>query len=203
MLKLIENNENAVVVLHEIYGINEHIKDVCAEYHDRGFDVYCPHLFEHGLPFKYEQQDQAYKNFVNTCGFDTTKINLLLGEIRGGYKKIIMIGFSVGATIAWLSAESNLCDGIVCYYGSRIRDYTDIMPQCPVLVIMAQFEKSFDSYVLQKKLAERTTVTSHVLNSHHGFSDPYSETYSCRNTEVARDLVYDFIGAIVGKPSEV
>ncbi|EEI6593044.1 dienelactone hydrolase family protein [Salmonella enterica] len=87
MLKLIENNENAVVVLHEIYGINEHIKDVCAEYHDRGFDVYCPHLFEHGLPFKYEQQDQAYKNFVNTCGFDTTKINLLLGEIRGGTKK--------------------------------------------------------------------------------------------------------------------
>ncbi|EIA0033181.1 dienelactone hydrolase family protein [Salmonella enterica] len=148
MLKLIENNENAVVVLHEIYGINEHIKDVCAEYHDRGFDVYCPHLFEHGLPFKYGQQDQAYKNFVNTCGFDTTKINLLLSEIRGGYKKIIMIGFSVGATIAWLSAESNLCDGIVCYYGSRIRDYTDIMPQCPVLVIMAQFEKSFDPYVL-------------------------------------------------------
>lgn len=151
MLKLIKNNENAVVVLHEIYGINEHIKDVCAEYHDRGFDVYCPPLFEHGIPFKYEQQDQAYKNFANTCGFDATKINLLLGEIRGEYKKIIMIGFSVGATIAWLSAESNLCDGIVCYYGSRIRDYTDIMPQCPVLVIMAQFEKSFDPSVLQKK----------------------------------------------------
>lgn len=108
MLKLIKNNENAVVVLHEIYGINEHIKGVCAEYHDRGFDVYCPPLFEYGTPFKYEQQDQAYKNFVNTCGFDATKINLLLGEIRGRYKKIIMIGFSVGATIAWLSAESNL-----------------------------------------------------------------------------------------------
>ncbi|ENX4705068.1 TPA: dienelactone hydrolase family protein [Salmonella enterica subsp. enterica serovar Kentucky] len=150
MLKLIKNNENAVVVLHEIYGINEHIKGVCAEYHDRGFDVYCLPLFEYGTPFKYEQQDQAYKNFVSTCGFDATKINLLLGEIRGRYKKIIMIGFSVGATIAWLSAESNLCDGIVCYYGSRIRDYTDIMPQCPVLVIIAQFEKSFDPSVLQK-----------------------------------------------------
>lgn len=29
MLRLIKNNENAVVVLHEIFGINEHIKDVC------------------------------------------------------------------------------------------------------------------------------------------------------------------------------
>ncbi len=42
MLKLIKNYENAIVVLHEIYGINEHIKDVCAEYHERGFDIYCP-----------------------------------------------------------------------------------------------------------------------------------------------------------------
>lgn len=33
MLKLIKNYENAVVVLHEIYGINEHIKEVCVEYH--------------------------------------------------------------------------------------------------------------------------------------------------------------------------
>ncbi|ECC1693598.1 hypothetical protein DLR11_19310 [Salmonella enterica subsp. salamae] len=203
MLKLIKNYENAIVVLHEIYGINEHIKDVCAEYHERGFDIYCPPLFEHGIPFKYGQQDQAYKNFVNICGFNSTKINLLLSEIRGGYKKIIIIGFSVGATIAWLSAESNLCDGIVCYYGSRIRDYTDIMPSCPVLVIMAEFERSFDPSVLQKKLAGKTTVTYHVLNSYHGFSNPYSETYSCRNTEIARDLAYDFIGAIVNKPSEV
>ncbi|EKR1469495.1 dienelactone hydrolase family protein [Salmonella enterica subsp. enterica serovar Muenchen] len=203
MLKLIRNYENAVVVLHEIYGINEHIKEVCAEYHERGFDIYCPSLFEHCIPYKYEQQEQAYKNFVNVCGFNETKVNLLLSDIRGRYKKIIMIGFSVGATIAWLSGESNLCDGIVCYYGSRIRDYTDIMPSCPVLVILTQFEKSLDPSNLQKKLAGKTTVTCHVLNSHHGFCDPYSETYNYRNSEIARDLTNGFVDKIVSKQNDM
>ncbi|MFP2265926.1 dienelactone hydrolase family protein [Citrobacter braakii] len=64
MLRLIKNNENAVVVLHEIFGINEHIKDVCAEYDDRGSDVYYPPLFKHGIPFKYEQRIKLTKKLL-------------------------------------------------------------------------------------------------------------------------------------------
>ena len=45
-------------------------------------------------------------------------------------------------------------------------NYNDIMPQYPFLLIMVQFEKSFDPSVLQKN--NRTNVTCHVLNSYHG-----------------------------------
>lgn len=65
-------------------------------------------LFEHGIPYKYGQQDVAYKNFVKILSFNSTQINLLLSEIRRKYKK----NNSKDPTIAWFSAERNLCDGI-------------------------------------------------------------------------------------------
>ncbi|RDA61926.1 hypothetical protein DVH07_18460 [Hafnia paralvei] len=197
MLQFIKNFENSIIVLHEIYGINDHIQKVCAEYHEKGFDVFCPPLFFHDVPFKYSQQKEAYGHFVNHCLFNTSGIVSLLRDIRADYKKIILVGFSVGATMAWLSAESNLCDGIVCYYGSRIRDYLNISPNCPSLVILARFEKSFNPLALQKALINNTFVSCHILNSYHGFSDPYGSTFNHRDTCIARNIVYNFIDTIV------
>jgi len=197
MLKFIKKQKNAIVVLHEIYGVNDHIKKVCNEYPNKGFDVYCPSLLENKAPFLYSQQDEAYRYFINHSGFNPSGVVSLLSTIRPCYRKIIVIGFSVGATIAWLSAESKLCDGVVCYYGSRIRDYADIIPPCPCLVIFAEFEQSFDPVLVQRQLSDKASVTCHILNSHHGFSDPYGENFDCRNAEIARDLVADFISRIV------
>ncbi|EJL0886217.1 dienelactone hydrolase family protein, partial [Salmonella enterica] len=42
MLMLKADNDNAIIVLHEIYGINDHIKRMCDIYHESGFDIFCP-----------------------------------------------------------------------------------------------------------------------------------------------------------------
>lgn len=63
---------------------------------------------------------------------------------RTQYETLIVVGYSVGATLAWLSAASGLCDGVVCYYGSRIRQYLHLAPLCPTLVIVARYEPAFD-----------------------------------------------------------
>jgi len=40
--KLIPGKESAIIVLHEIYGINPHIKWVCEHYLAAGYDGICP-----------------------------------------------------------------------------------------------------------------------------------------------------------------
>ena len=69
--------------------------------------------------------------FSDNVGFDTAAIVSLLAELRAKYGTLILIGYSVGATLAWLAARSGLCDGAVCHYGSRIRQYCDAAPPCP------------------------------------------------------------------------
>lgn len=44
MIKKISNNKSAVIILHEIYGANNFIEDICSEYHMQGFDVFCPDM---------------------------------------------------------------------------------------------------------------------------------------------------------------
>jgi len=52
-------NEAAIIILHEIYGINRFIEEVCIQYHNDGFDVFCPQLLGKEN-FTYEESSSAY-----------------------------------------------------------------------------------------------------------------------------------------------
>ena len=82
--------DKAIVLLHEIYGINAHIQRSAATWRSRGFDAYTPALFPHSAPFAYEQQEQAWRHFSDNVGFDTAAIVSLLAELRGKYGTLIL-----------------------------------------------------------------------------------------------------------------
>ncbi|MEL7568217.1 MAG: dienelactone hydrolase family protein [Dehalobacterium sp.] len=44
--------ESAVIVLHEIYGINPHIRYVCQQYEAVGYDIICPNFIKSGFLLK-------------------------------------------------------------------------------------------------------------------------------------------------------
>ena len=70
MLTYLNESKTAVVVLHEIYGINQHIKDICLELSKNDFDVFAPNMLPTGKVFDYNQEDLAYNNFSQYIGFD-------------------------------------------------------------------------------------------------------------------------------------
>lgn len=59
----------AILLLHEIYGINEFIHSVRKKLEQRGFDVLCPNMTAI-QPFAYEERQKAYKYFMAHVGFD-------------------------------------------------------------------------------------------------------------------------------------
>lgn len=61
-----------------------------------------------------------------------------LRQLKQTYRQVFIMGFSVGATIAWRCSETPWCDGIIGCYGSRIRDYLELQPACPVLLLFAE-----------------------------------------------------------------
>jgi len=62
--------KKAVVLLHEIYGVNNHIQQYKSEFIALGYDVYCPNLLQLEQSFPYEQEQQAYAHFMNDIGFE-------------------------------------------------------------------------------------------------------------------------------------
>ncbi|KZE71141.1 hypothetical protein AV545_19180 [Paenibacillus jamilae] len=178
MISIDKKSGTLIVVLHEIYGINQHIQNFCSLLSDEGYDVICPNLIGKEAPFDYSQEEAAYAHFMGNVGFEraTYHIEGLLLSIRARYKKVLIVGFSIGATIAWLCSQEKYVDGIVGYYGSRIRNYLEITPHCPTLLFFPHEERSFNVDELISTLDNRN-IRVHKFNGQHGFSDPYSPRY--------------------------
>jgi len=185
VFKINKKSDKLIIVVHEIYGINQHMVDLCKVFSEQNFDIICPNLLEQDIPFDYPQEEKAYRNFMDNVGFTNAlhKVKKLLLTIQDEYSRIFIIGFSVGATIAWLCSEEDCVDGIVGYYGSRIRDYVNIYPKCPVLLFFPKVEKSFNVDELISTL-DKPNINVHICRGEHGFSDPYTSKY---NEELAQD----------------
>ena len=178
MVAYVGGNRTAIIVLHEIYGINNFMMDICQQYHAEGYDVYCPDLFHAEKAFPYAKAEEAYHTFMDTVGFDAYReINKLASGLKAAYSKVMIIGLSVGATIAWRCSEQILYDGIICCYGSRIRDYLTVTPRCPVLLVFAKYD-SFDVAVNRIPLESKFNTAIEIVEASHGFVDPYSQSYS-------------------------
>ncbi|KKD53177.1 dienelactone hydrolase family protein [Paenibacillus sp. ICGEB2008] len=184
MISIDKKSDTLIVVLHEIYGINQHIQNFCSLLSDEGYDVICPNLIGKETPFDYSQEEAAYAHFIKNIGFERASYHTesLLLSIQARYKKVFIVGFSIGATIAWLCSKKKIVDGIVGYYGSRIRNYLEITPHCPTLLFFPQEEISFNVDELISAL-DNHNIRVHKFSGQHGFSDPYSPRYHVHSAQ--------------------
>ena len=193
MLEYKNNNEIAIIVLHEIYGINKFIEEVCQDYHAAGFDVFCPAMLKRES-FSYKDSLDAYNYFISEVGFAIyKKIEEQIEHLKKSYKKVFVLGFSIGATIAWRCSENSVADGIVCCYGSRIRDYLLVQPICPTLLLFAKYD-SFNVSKVISQLEEKKNVETFELEAHHGFLDNYNGSYDKQQAQVANALIKGALG---------
>ncbi|BCJ98553.1 dienelactone hydrolase family protein [Anaerocolumna chitinilytica] len=196
MIRKASNKKNAVIILHEIYGINSFIEGICNDYKLQGFDVFCPDMI-HRERFLYSEAAQAYQYFLNNKGFEYYKgIEELVSELKLTYDKVFIIGFSVGATIAWRCCEQTNCDGIICCYGSRIREYMSLQPSNPVLLLFAKHD-SFEVEIVAEQLGGKPNVDLHILQASHGFMDCYSDRFNKEQTQIAKMYIRHFLNSLL------
>ena len=195
MLTYTQHSDAVVIVLHEIYGINEHITTVCKKISCYGIDVIVPDLLSGRKAFSYEEETNAYNYFMNNVGFEKAfeQIEELLHHVRENYKIVCLLGYSVGATLAWLSSKTGLCDLAVGFYGSRIRNCIGITPKCPVLLFFPSQEKAFavDDLILQ--LSNRHNVQIEKLDGVHGFANQFSRDYHQKSSVKACKEIFKFV----------
>ncbi|MGE7914906.1 dienelactone hydrolase family protein [Lysinibacillus xylanilyticus] len=184
-----------IFILHEIYGVNDFIKKQAATYSTASTTVECISLYSENTVFTYKQEQESYEYFINEVGFDAPlkKLSNKLLEASTNYDEVLLLGFSVGATLAWRLSTLPL-QGIVCVYGSRIRQYLDVIPSCPTLVILPSHEKSFDVLELKKTLDTLPAVHTKQYNGQHGFMDYYNPNYCHESYLQAQAEISQFFG---------
>ena len=192
-MELKQNSSQCVIILHEIYGINHHIKHYADVLYRKGFDVYVPNLLHRSAPFSYEEEEIAYENFITNVGFQNAhdQVHTLITHLSEVYSHIRIVGFSVGATVAWLCSEHPSVHKVVGFYGSRIRQYTNVMPRAETILLFGEQETSFNPIDLKTSLSKYPHVVVKIVEGEHGFADPYSSKYNEHSTNHILKYVFE------------
>ncbi|MBY0029694.1 dienelactone hydrolase family protein [Priestia aryabhattai] len=192
-----KKSNKAILLIHEIYGVNDHMKLMKEKLSKLEADIICPNLLSRDISYSYEEEAIAYQNFVQNIGIDegSKQITNMLIQLKQEYEEVGVIGFSVGATISWLCSENNLCNFVIGCYGSRIRDYVNRSPVCPTLLIFPTKEEAFDVDYLINSLKQKREPLLEVKKFHgfHGFMNPFSQTFNKESADQAFQSISDFL----------
>ncbi|CAH8771122.1 dienelactone hydrolase family protein [Paenibacillus dendritiformis] len=188
-----QTGKTLIILLHEIYGVNDHIAYYRQRFEEQGYDVLTPNLLGRA-PFAYEEEADAYSYFINEVGFDASaqEVRALVEASRPDYDAVMLAGFSVGATVAWMCSDSGSLDGVIGFYGSRIRNYADIEPCCSALLYFAS-EEQFDVAGLAQQLRETERTRVEVIPGGHGFMNPFHPSYQPKQAEACMAGCIEFV----------
>jgi carboxymethylenebutenolidase len=132
-----------VLVVQEIFGVHEHIKDVCRRFAKEGYLAVAPELYaRQGDPTKYADWKQLFAEVVNKVP-DAQVMSDLDAAVAwagksgsGDVKRVGVTGFCWGGRITWLyCAHSSQVKAGVAWYGRLVGETTPLQPKYPIDVV--------------------------------------------------------------------
>jgi carboxymethylenebutenolidase len=128
-----------VIVVHEIFGVHEHIADVCRRFAKQGYLAIAPEFFtRQGDPKAYPSIQQLNEQVVSKVPdsqvlSDIDQAIKWAGEHGGDPKRAGIVGFCWGGRISWLYAEHNPnLKAAVAFYGRLVGNKTEMTPNNPL-----------------------------------------------------------------------
>lgn len=195
----------AVVVIQEIFGVNEVMRKTCDWLAGEGYHAICPDLFwriEPGIDITDKTQaewDRAFELF-KAFNVDTgiTDIKATIAHLRdGGHAKVGAVGYCLGGLMAYLTAARTDVDAAVSYYGVGIDNYLGEASNVskPLLLHVAE-EDGFVSKESQAKMAEGLKGPHFTMRKYpgrdHAFARQGGEHYHEADAELANERTLDF-----------
>nr|WP_290225988.1 dienelactone hydrolase family protein [Trichocoleus desertorum] len=128
-----------VLVIQEIFGVHEHMQDVCRRFAQLGYVAIAPELFvRQGDVLKLRSVDEIRKVVAKVpdaqvlSDLDAT-VNWAVKSAKGNAQRLGVTGFCWGGRITWLYAAHNpQVKAGVAWYGRLVGDRTPRTPKHPV-----------------------------------------------------------------------
>jgi carboxymethylenebutenolidase len=133
------SNYPVILVVQEIFGVHEHIKDLCRRLAKLGYQAIAPELFaRQGDPRKYSAIPDIVSNVVSKVPDSQVMQDLdacvaWAGANGGDAKRLGITGFCWGGRITWLYAAHN--PGVkagVAWYGRLVGAASAMTPKHPI-----------------------------------------------------------------------
>ena len=166
-----------LVVIQEIFGVNQVMRDLCDGFAAQGWLAVCPDLFwrqQPGIQITDKTQEEWSRAFALMNGMDQDKavedLKATLAWLRGNpgcTGKAGSVGYCLGGRLAFMMAARSDSDANVSYYGVGLDGLTGEAPNItkPLLMHIAEKDQFVPPEARAKVLAAvkgNPNVTAHV-----------------------------------------
>jgi len=210
-----------IIVVHEIFGVHEWIKDVCRRFAKAGYYAVAPDLFaRNGDATKISDFAQLRETIVSKASdaqvlADVDSSFAWAGKNGGDTRRQGITGFCWGGRIVWLyAAHSKALDAGVAFYGRVVGQPAALQPTnpidqiatlgAPVLGQYGQKDKGIpvadlDAMTAKLKALGKSPPSSIIVypDADHGFMADYRPSYNEPAAKAAWAATLDWFGKYV------
>ena len=194
-----------LVVIQEIFGVNNHIKRVTDGFAGDGYVAVAPAVFdrvEPGINMGYSQDDITRgREIRGKLGWDTLVMDVRAAAdaLKKEGLTVGVVGYCMGGSLAWLAATR--IPGLaasVGYYGGAVADFAQEQPRCPVLLHFGETDASIPKEHWDKVRAAHPKIPVHIYPAGHGFNCDERGSYHEPSARLARERTIEFLRKYVG-----
>jgi len=190
----------ALIVVQEIFGVNAHIRSVADGWARDGFLAVAPALFDRiqpGIDLGYDPAGmQTAMSLFPKFDVDKAIVDVAAAvDFATGStgKKVGVIGYCLGGTVAWLSATRLQPAAAVGYYGGRIGNYAAENPTCPVMLHFGSQDTHIPAAEVEKVHSAHPEVEIFWYDTGHAFNCEPRRSFNAVAAKEARQRSLDFL----------
>jgi carboxymethylenebutenolidase len=195
----------AVVVIQEIFGVNDHIRRVADGYAADGYLAIAPQIFDRAardVELGYQEADMkrgielAFQSLDPALALQDLQAAVDAAAVHG---RVGVVGYCFGGLLTWRAAcELTGVDAAVAYYGGGIAREVDRQPRCPVMMHFGERDAHIPMADVDRIKAAHDDVSVFVYPADHGFNCDQRASYDADSAKVARERTLAFFETHVG-----
>ena len=185
-----------LVLVQEIFGVTDHIRELCDEYAADGYEVLSPALFDREHPgFESDYSGPDFERAVELAR-KLHPFELSLADAQScidalkAKGPVFITGYCYGGSVAWaMAGRSGDLAAASCYYGSLVpTTFIDQVPGCATICHFGRFDGGIPMEGVDALIAkEHPTAQIFVYEAGHGFNSDRRKDYHEESADLARE----------------
>ena len=192
-----------LVLVQEIFGVTDHIRDLAEEYAADGYEVLAPALFdrEHpGFEAGYDADGLArgveLARQVHPFDLSLADVQTCVDALKDE-GPVFVVGYCYGGSVAWFAATR--MTGVAAasgYYGSMVPAAADEVPKVPVILHFGRHDHGIPMEGVEKVIAaDHSLATVYVYEAGHGFNSDRRKDYHEASADMAKERTLELFRA--------
>ena len=195
--------KGGVIVIQEIFGIDEHVRRDVDRWASLGFEAVAPGLYDRREPGFTAHHDEAGIKVGIGHAMASPREQVLADiaacrDFLAPRGKVMVVGYCYGGSYAWLAAGS--LGGLAAassYYGSMVQANAGLAPKCPTIVHLGRMDAGIPADAVKAAVeAANPQVPVYIYeDAGHGFNNEDPERHSAASAELARKRTLELFEA--------